>query len=157
MEIATHREKIERLTDLLTRLEPVEDFEIWMWASMTAATNALNAALHHLGVTEPGKLYPHQIPGLYVEPQPVEEWRWRKVFAAPGDVIHLGLPPLAGTIPDRVFEAAKALAVIEDMREEHVRGAQPIGPQLVDQCAAAYRSCMTILEDILAGPSGGVS
>jgi hypothetical protein len=154
MEIAAHREKIERLTELMARLDPVEDFEIWMWASMNAATNALNAVLHRLGLTQPGSRYPHQIPGLYVDPEPIGEWRWRKVFAAPGDVIHIGLPPLATAIPDRVLEAAAALREIEDMREDYVRGTQPIVPQLAERCAAAYHACMAILDELVAGLPG---
>lgn len=154
MEIAVHREKIARLEDLRRRLDPVADFELWMWTSMTAATNALNACLHHLGLTPPGKYYPYQIPGLYVEPEPVDG-KWRKLFAAPGDVIHIGLPPFEGTIPPRVLEAVKSLDVIEDFREPYVRGDGPITPALAASCQAAYERCMTILNEILAGPAGG--
>jgi hypothetical protein len=152
MEVAAHKEKIVRLDDLRGRLDPVEDFELWMWASMTAATNALNACLHQLGLTEPGPYFPHQIPGLYVAPEPGSPGRWKTLFAAPGDVIHIGLPPFEGEIPGRIQEAARALDRIEQFREPYVRGHQPITPDLGDRCGAAYRTCMSILEGILAEP-----
>jgi hypothetical protein len=154
MEIAIHREKIGRYNDLRQRLDPSEDFELWMWAGMNAATNALNAALHHLGLTAPSPYFPHQIPGLYIDPQPCAPWRWRRLFAAPGDVIHIGLPPLAVEIPPAIRDAVRALDVIEDFREPYVRGGERIVPGLDRRCEAAYRECMDILEGILAGPPG---
>jgi hypothetical protein len=154
MEIAAHKEKIGRLSDLISRLDPVEDFEIWMWASMSAGTNALNAALHHLGVTLPYDYFPHQIPGLYVEPEPVAPWRWKRIFAAPGDVIHIGLPPLGAPVPARILQAAESLHLIEDLRETHVRGGETITPELARRCADAYRRCMAAFETILAEPGG---
>lgn len=153
VDIAAHSEKIFRLDDLRSRLDPVEDFEIWMWASMNAATNALNAALHHLGLTSPGPYFAHQIPGLYVAPEPVAPWRWRRLFAAPGDVIHIGLPPFEGAVPPAIADAGRAIAAIEDLRESYVRGAQPIAPEIIDDCEAAYRRCMGILEAVLAEPA----
>jgi hypothetical protein len=153
MEVAAHKEKISRLSDLIGRLDPIEDFEIWMWACMSAATNALNAALHHLGVTQPFEYYPHQIPGLYVAPEPISPWHWKRIFATPGDVIHIGLPPFEAPVPPRILEAVKGLHVIEDLRETHVRGGKTITPDLAASCAAAYRSCMAALEAILAQPA----
>ena len=157
MEIAAHQEKIARLSDLIGRLDPIEDFEIWMWACMSAATNALNAALHHLGVTRPFDYFPHQIPGLYVEPKPVAPWHWRRIFAEPGDVIHIGLPPTTRAVPPSILEAAAGLHVIEDLRETHVRGGQAITPALAAACADAYRATMAKFQTILAGPAGAPS
>ncbi|HUA52700.1 MAG TPA: hypothetical protein VMB81_11080 [Candidatus Sulfotelmatobacter sp.] len=152
MEIAAHEEKIARLSDLIGRLDPIEDFEIWMWACMSAATNALNAALHHLGVTQPFDYFPHQIPGLYVEPKPIAPWRWKRMFAEPGDVIHIGLPPCRAPVPERILAAAAGLHVIEDLRETHVRGGQPVTRELAAACADAYRGAMAAFQTILAEP-----
>ena len=153
MEIATHKEKIARLSDLMDRLDPQEDFEIWMWACMSAATNALNASLHHLGATQPFDYWPHQIPGLYVEPTPLSPWHWKRIFAVPGDVIHIGLPPFDAPVPPAVLEAIKGLHIIEDLRETHVRGGGAITADLVAACAQAYRRCMGAFDAILAGPA----
>lgn len=149
MDIAIHQEKIGRLDDLRTRLDPHEHFELWMWTSMNAVTQALNAALHRLGVTEPGHLYPHQIPGLYVEPEPVDGL-WRKVMAAPGDVIHLGLPPIDKPIPPAITDASRWLQAIEDLRERHVRGDEPITEETIGICATAYKNSMAILMPLAA-------
>ncbi|MFG1357953.1 hypothetical protein [Xanthobacter pseudotagetidis] len=156
MEIAVHMEKVGRLEDLLGRLDPQDDFELYMWTCMTAGTQALNAAMHALGVTEPGRLYPHQIPGIYVEPEPVDG-RWRLVMAAPGDVIHLGLPPVARPVPAVLEEASGYLTAIEDLREVYVRGGEAIMPDVVALCQAAYGDLMAILKPLIPNhaASGG--
>lgn len=154
MHIAVHMEKVGRLEDLLGRLDPQEDFELYMWACMTAGTQALNAALHALGVTEPGPLYPHQIPGIYVEPEPVDG-RWRLVMAQPGDVIHLGLPPVDKPVPAVLEEASRSLTLIEDLREVYVRGGAEITPQVVAVCRDAYGTLMGILKPIIAAAPEG--
>lgn len=148
MEVAIHLEKIARIEDLLGRLDPEQDFELYMWACMTAGTQALNAAMHLLGVTEPGHLYPHQIPGLYVEPEPVDG-QWCLVTAAPGDVIHLGLPPVAAPIPAVLEEASRSLTIIEDLREVYVRGDGDITLDVVTRCADTYETLMGILKPII--------
>ena len=148
MEIAAHREKMARLEDLRSRLDPIEDFELWMWASMTAVTNGLNACLHHLKLTRPKPYYPHQIPGLYVTRGP--ENSWTKLFAAPGDVIHLGLPPFDGDIPQSVVDLSTQLEVLEDLREPFVRGGQPITTAEVERCRAAYEKSITMIENVLS-------
>jgi hypothetical protein len=150
METHIHREKIARLDELRSRLDPKEAFEIWMWTSMSAATHALNAAMHELGVTHPGDLYPHQIPGIYVERVRVDG-QWRKVAGIPGDVIHIGLPTVVNEIPPVIHQAANFLRVIEDMREPFVRGDDPITESIIVSCGEAYVRCMALLRGIIEG------
>src|SRR5690242_17072946 len=104
---------MSRLEELRGRLDPVEDFELWMWTSMTATTNGLNACLHHVGLTKASPYYPHQIPGLYVAPVPVDG-KWQELFAEPGDLIHTGLNSLKGKIPQEIESLARELEKIED-------------------------------------------
>ena len=153
MKIASHLEKIERLSALRRRLDPTEDFEMWAWASMTAATNAINAVHHHLGLSNVTPYHPHQIPGVYVDPQPVDG-HWRKVLAPPGDVIHVGLPPLKGEVPDTLKVAYASLEVLEGLRERHVRGNQPISDSVVAQTERAYTSCLSLAHQLLASAHG---
>ena len=47
---------LARLESLRARLHPMDDFELWFWAAMNAGTHAVNAALHHAGVTRDGLL-----------------------------------------------------------------------------------------------------
>ena len=150
MEIAHHREKMARINDLRERLDPLDDFELWMWASMSAATNAMNAMLHKLGVTQPGTHFPHQIPGIFVEPEPAKG-RWKKVIVPPGDLIHIGYPPIRTPIPETLSTFLTALEVIEGFRESHVRGNEQVDASVVEACDSAYRRCMeetaAVLED----------
>lgn len=150
MEIARHREKMARIDDLRERLDPEEDFELWMWASMSAATNAMNAMLHKLGVTPPGRHFPHQIPGIFVEPEQ-ENGAWKKVIVAPGDLIHIGFPPVETPIPESLSPFLEALEVIEEFRETHVRGNAPVTSAAITLCEDAYRRCQREAESIL-GP-----
>lgn len=154
MEIAEHLKKIARYEDLMGRLDKVEDFELRVWASMNAATNALNAVLHHLGVTDPGNHFPHQIPGIYVEPKK-KNGTWRKVIVLPGDVIHIGFPPIKAEIPEAVAHMMAPLHIIEGIRESHIRGDAAITSDLASRCEKAYEACMSHARSILSGPSGG--
>lgn len=149
MEISAHREKMARLEGLRSRLDPTDDFELWMWASMTAVTNGLNACLHQLKLTEPKPYYPHQIPGLYVTRGAAGSWT--SIFAEPGDVIHLGLPPFEGVIPQAIRDLSVELEVLEDLREPYVRGGQPISPQVIQRCRVAYENSVVIIDNILPG------
>ena len=148
MEISKHLEKISRINDLRERLDPQDDFELWMWASMSAATNAMNAMLHKLGVTSPGEHFPHQIPGIFVEPSRVNG-KWKKVIVPPGDLIHIGYPPISTPIPNILSAFLNALATVEDFRESHIRGNAPITREITEQCDAAYRRCMDQAKAIL--------
>jgi hypothetical protein len=148
MEISAHREKMARLEELRLRLDPEDDFELWMWASMTAATNGLNACMHHLKLTEPKPYYPHQIPGLYVSRGP--DGRWTSFFADPGDVIHFGLPPVKGKVPQVVLDLSVQLGVLDDLREPFVRGGEPITPEIVARCQNAYEKSIATIDQILS-------
>lgn len=156
MEIAAHLEKVERISALRGRLDRDQDFELWMWMSMTVATNAVNAALHHLGLSDGGDFYAHQIPGLYVEPPPTDG-KWKKVIRGPGDLIHVGFPPLEGEVPEIMERAFVALNVLEDMREPYARGNRPIAPDLADACDTAFDECLALTKEVLDGPPGGAA
>ncbi len=150
MEISIHLEKMARLDNLRGRLDPLEDFELWMWASMTAATNGLNACLHHVGLTKPSPYYAHQIPGMYVAPVPVNG-KWRELFAEPGDLIHTDVNSFAGKIPPHLESLARELETIEDLREPYVRGGKDATPEICKSCDAAYLKCVQLIHQILAG------
>ena len=153
MKIASHLEKIERLKALRERLDPAEDFEIWAWTSMTIATNGINAVHHHLGLADVTEFFPHQIPGVYVRPEP-EDGHWQKVIAPPGDVIHVGLPPLKGLPPEELKAAYASLEVLEQLRERYVRGNTSISEVVITETERAYVGCLSITNDLLARRSG---
>jgi hypothetical protein len=156
MKIQDHLDKVARYEDLRSRLHQVDDFELRVWAAMNSATNLLNACLHHLGVTDPGVCFPHQIPGVYVEPEK-KNGRWKLVMVAPGDVIHIGLPPVEKEIPAAIMQLSDSLEVIEHMREPHIRGDQPVPAGLLDACDVAYERCSAAARKILATPKGSAA
>jgi hypothetical protein len=149
VEISIHLEKMSRLEELRGRLNPVEDFELWMWTSMTAATNGFNACLHHVGLTKASPYYAHQIPGLYVAPVPVHG-KWQELFAEPGDLIHTGLDSLKGKIPEEIEALARELEKIEDLREPYVRGGKEPSAHVCQTCEAGYRKCRQLIEQLLS-------
>lgn len=141
MLIGDHLEKVERIAALVARLDPLEDFELWAWMCMTAATHAVNAALHRLGATREDGNYSYHVIGLYVVP-PRENGRWRKRACPPGDIVHVDAPPIPGRMPPKMGEACAALRVLEDLREPYVRGAAPATPELVESTWEAFRTCI---------------
>lgn len=141
MYIGSHLEKVERIETLLARLDPLEDFELWAWMCMTAATHAVNAALHRLGSTREDGNYSYHVIGLYVVP-PRENGRWQKKACPPGDIVHVDAPPAPGRVPAKMAEAYAALRRLEDLREPYVRGAEPVTRELVERTREAYRTCI---------------
>jgi len=141
MEIAAHIDKIQRMATLLDKLDPVEDFELWMWMSMTIATHGVNAALHQAGLTKSDNYYSYHVIGLYVVP-PEKNGEWRKASLPLGDIVHVDSPPVRGALPQAIRGAFEALKILEDMRDPYIRRAEPITPQLADRCRDAYRACM---------------
>lgn len=55
MNTSSHLEKFERLRVLRAKLDPLEDFELWFWTTLTAGTNALNASLRLAGIGHGGR------------------------------------------------------------------------------------------------------
>src|SRR5689334_15847748 len=96
MHIDAHLLKISRLERSRSRLDRSADFELWFWAAMHAGTHALNAALHHCGLTTEDRAFAMQ-PGVYLVPQP--DGRLLPQLLPPGDVLHLGRPAIAGELP----------------------------------------------------------
>ena len=50
-------------------LDPIEHFELWYWATLTAGTNAYNACLHLAGITPADPVF-STIPGVHLVQQP---------------------------------------------------------------------------------------
>lgn len=146
MHIASHLQKIANLEAARARFDPLADFELWFWASMSAGTHALNAALHHAGLTVEEDAYAMQ-PGVYLVPQPggalVAQLR------EPGDVLHLGRPPIKGQLPGDIQEMAHAMETIEAFRDPCVREGRPVTPDIVASCRQAYDAMVGLLNSRL--------
>lgn len=148
MHIASHLEKIGRFESARWRLDPLEDFELWFWATMCSGTNAVNAALHHAGVTPAESAFPSQ-PGVYQAPQAQGEPR--AVLKELGDVLHVGRPPIKAPVPEDIAAMMKAMDRIEAYRDPCTRGEMDINPQVVADCEGAYELCLSLMKQRLQG------
>jgi hypothetical protein len=142
--ISSHVDKIKRLNDVRRRLHPLEDFELWFWSTMVAGTNAVNAALHHAGVTPAEHAFPSQ-PGVYYVPVPAASG-YQPVLKAKGDVLHVGRPPIAGPVPEDIMAMMAAMECIEAYRDPCTRGDTNPSAEIVDQCEFAYAQCIQLLK-----------
>lgn len=154
MKIAAHLEKFEHLDATLQRLDPRADCELWIWTAMNAGVHLLNAALHHVGATREIDSFHTQVEGLYAVPDRARGTR-ADAMHAPGDVMHVGQPPIAGPLPSAIERACASLRLIEDLREPHVRGSEPVAAGAEQTWRRAYQTCVAGLRKALGEPRGG--
>lgn len=152
MKIAAHIGKFKRLDATLRRLDPRSDSELWVWTAMNAGVHLLNAALHHAGATDEIDSFHSQVEGLYAVPDR-EKGTISDALHAPGDVMHVGQPPIARPVPSAIDRACASLKLIEDLREPHVRGSEPIEPGAEQAWIRAYGECVEQFLGAL-GPAG---
>ena len=142
MKIDSHLAKIRGLVAARDRLDPLEDFELWFWAGMHAGTHAVNAALHHAGLTRDDEVFAMQ-PGVYLVPSPDGPPSARLHPLA--DVLHVGRPHVPGEIPADVSRMMHAMEVVEHHRDPCVRGDRTPTAEIVAECDAAVRACLELL------------
>ena len=148
MNVASHLEKIGKLEALRARLDPLEDFEIWFWSAMNAGTHAINAALHHAGITRADDVYPTQ-PGVYLVPQP--DSSLRAAFHPLGDILHVGRPTVEGVIPDDVQKMMHEMEIIEHHRDPCIRGERQPTRAIADACDSALGCVLGLLSSRMPG------
>jgi hypothetical protein len=149
MHIEAHLLKISRLERSRARLDASADFELWFWGAMQAGTHALNAALHHCGLTAQNRAFAMQ-PGVYLVPRP--DGRLVPELMEPGDVLHLGRPAIAGELPADVQEMGHAMETIESYRDPCVREGKVATSEIAAECEAALQRCLSLLRLRLEGP-----
>jgi hypothetical protein len=148
MKIASHLEKFRRLDAMLARLDPGTDQELWIWTAMNAGVHLLNAALHACGATRETDSFHSQVEGLYAVPDRASG-TLHDAMHAPGDVMHVGQPPLAAPLPAGVERGSTALRAIEDLRERFVRGSARADVRMQHEWRAAYAACVRELGGVL--------
>lgn len=148
MNVAAHLEKIRKLEALRAKLDAMEDFELWFWAAMNAGTHAVNAALHHAGVTRADDVFPTQ-PGVYLVPQP--DKTTRSAFQPLGDVLHVGRPKIDGPVPEDVASMMQQMEVIEHHRDPCIRGEREPTRAIAEECDRALHRCLDLLAQRLPG------
>ncbi|SAL86581.1 hypothetical protein AWB74_07761 [Caballeronia arvi] len=148
MNVESHLEKIARLESLRERFDPLQDFELWFWAGMTAGTHAVNAALHLAEVTAGTDAYPMQ-PGVYQVPQ--SDGTLAARFCALGDVLHVGRPKIEAPVPEDVASMMHLMETVEQYRDPCVREGRAPDQAIIEACDAAVRACLRLLNERMKG------
>lgn len=147
MRLASHIDKVRRLTALRARLDPIADFELWYWTTLTAGTNLYNATLHALGLTSDEPVF-STIPGVHLVRQ--ADGSYARELRGPGDVSHVGWPPIEGDAPPQVRRLEAALHALEEHRDPCIRGERIVTPAIVDACSRAFDAAFAIYEQAVA-------
>ncbi|MDI3418167.1 hypothetical protein [Streptomyces luteolus] len=142
MNVAGHRDKLDRLVALRQHLDPIEDFELWYWTTLTACTNAYNACVHDAGLTVAEAAF-STIPGMYVVPD--ADGSWHRELRALGDVSHVGWPPVDGDKPDDIVRLEHAIHRIEEFRDPCLRGDRRPDAGIVAECDDAFAVVTTVV------------
>ena len=181
MKIADHLEKFERLDAARESLDQAEDAELWFWTTVTAAMQAMNAALHAVGCTEERNDFLCQIMGEY-ERLSEDEKTFERHALPLGDLhlglaplfpggpefieqpplnppgnVSLGIPQLQRALPDELQRACRAVEVIEEVRDPSIRGMKPITPELTQSCDRAYGELVEIVRGLVGETAGDAS
>ncbi len=146
MQISSHADKISRLLRLRDRLDPLQDFELWYWTSLTAGTNIWNASLHAAGLTSEDRAF-STIPGMHVVPQ--ADGGWRRELRGPGDVSHVGWPAIPGNMPEPVQRLEAALHALEQHRDPCLRGDRQPTQAIVDDCERALSQAVRVYRELV--------
>lgn len=128
MRVEEHLQKARRLDQSMAKLDLHEDYEAIIENCMIAGTHYYNSIMHTLGVTPADKDFKHTY-----KPRP--------------------LRPL---VPEHLAPVRDALHRIEALRPHHVRGADPYGPQVGNECWSAYQevrafALQTVGQEMAAG------
>ncbi|HJO69177.1 MAG TPA: hypothetical protein QF804_05790 [Rhodospirillales bacterium] len=153
MNITVHLEKAARYEALVPALDRDEDYELWHWCMVSAAVNALNAALHAAGVTDGRDCYPVRS-GKYLEPG-AEPHSWVLVEKPLGDILHVGFPPIEAALTPEMERAVAALQALGENLDAGVRGALEVTPEMKDAYFAAYGECLKRCRAIVVARAQG--
>ena len=131
MKIAEHVAKAKRFEDTIQKLDVQADYEIINWARMHVCTHLLNGALHARGVTPENWDIRHT---WYLEQHPDPAHLYKK-------------------LDSECREALKVLTIFEGLRQTHVRGEGPFGPEVTLLAEKALNQIKEFCHRIVSSPS----
>lgn len=131
MKIAEHVAKAKRFEDTIQKLDVQADYEIINWARMHVCSHLLNSALHARGVTPENWDIKHT---WYLEDHP--------------DQAHLDK-----NLDPEFRQALWALTVFEGLRQTHVRGEGPYGPEITLLAEKAFNQIKDFCRRTISSPS----
>ncbi|GAB3627598.1 hypothetical protein PTE30175_02291 [Pandoraea terrae] len=148
MKVISHLDKVHRMAALRARLDPLADFELWFWTTLTASTNVYNVALHLMGITRDDPVF-STIPGVHVVQQP--DGSYARELRGLGDVSHVGWPKIEGDVPEAIRQIEHWVQTIEHHRDPCIRGDRIPTQATVDECEQAFAQVMRRFEWALKG------
>jgi hypothetical protein len=128
MKIREHLLKAEAFERSAGKLDPTTDTALYVVFLLRAGTNRINAALHALKTTSDGAATPEKL----------------------GDLNHTYKPKLNVPVPNELKRAFHHLAMIEDLRQDYVRGSKRFDTATLVACNAAFGAICADTESVLA-------
>lgn len=136
MKTSSHLDKFERLRALRARLDPLEDFELWWWTTLTAGTNALYASRRLASLTESKAAGRWNIGERSVRPVSeskdsagIDHEAWPNTESPPQDILSL----------------ERALQTIDRHRDPCFHGGREPTRAIVAECEAAFALVCRVL------------
>ncbi len=157
MLVSEHLEKVVRLEEMRARLDPAEDYELWYFSGLTLCVNAMNAALHALGITTAERCFVHNVP-VYIR-ETETPGMYVPVIRPFGDIEHIEGPETEALVPAELDEAKRALIWMEEIRDPSVRGKLEITDAVIEGVKSACDTCLQVtlaaVERTERGGAGG--
>ena len=150
MDIASHLEKVERFERARAKLDPITEFEMWYWMSLSGGTSAVNAALHASKLTDDGDYFCTQSVDVYMQGgKHGSPDSWKPKFMWDVDLIHIHMPEISKPLTPEMKKAYAAMQVLEDVRDPCVRGGKTITKKIVRDVEAAYTTAVTLCQEVI--------
>lgn len=149
MLVPEHLEKVDRIEEMRTRLDPADDYELWYFSALTVCVNAMNAALHALGATTAERCFAHNVP-VYIR-ETAAGGAFEPVIRPFGDIEHIDGPETEALVPPELADAKQALIWLEDIRDPSVRGELEITDEIIEGVKSAVATCLRVTRDAVAG------
>ena len=142
MLVSEHLEKVARLEEMRARLDPAEDYELWYFSGLTLCVNAMNAALHALGVTRAEHCFAHNVP-VYIR-ETETPGVFEPIIRPFGDIEHIDDAETEALVPSELDEAKRALVWMEGIRDPSVRGELEITEAVIGGVKSACAICLQV-------------
>lgn len=150
MNIASHLEKLKRFEHARGKLNPLTEFEMWYWMSLSGGTSAINAALHAAKLTGDGDYFTTQSVDVYLYGGKHDQAAsWKPTFMWDVDLIHIHMPEISKPLTPTLKQAYQAMQVLEDVRDPCVRGDKRITKKIVRDVERAYTSALALCQEII--------
>lgn len=156
MDIASHLEKVKRFERARAKLDPITEFEMWYWMSLSGGTSAINAALHASKLTDDGDYFCTQSVDVYMHGgKHNTPDSWKPKFMWDVDLIHIHMPEISKPLTPEMKKAYSAMQILEDVRDPCVRGGKKITKKIVRDVETAYTTAVSLCQEVIDKAGAG--